>query len=370
MFRRLQFVLTFSLVASILAFTIGCGSTSKTTPSQNNVSVMATVPAAGATGVNTTTAIQISFSGAVNPATVNSTNIQVTDASKNAVAGTVSYNATTNTASFAPSAPLAANATFTVTVSSVASASGGVMATPFTETFTTAAAPTAATQYQESLFGGYNTTNGQVSVDTSGNVTIQLTGATASTTFAVQFCPNYEVDTTQPACISLGSMTTDSNGNANTTVMFPQPGAWAGQFQVSTANSGYSTQLAGNFNAETFMATPVPLNTANGGILGSGSQSLLNNGSITYSNGSFVIVLNGAAPNTSFSVTESGIPLGTSESFELVDSQGNGSWTTDANGDVTFTVLDDGYGGDMLEIFQNTGTGAGFIGGFSVPSAK
>ena len=184
MFRRLQFVLTFSLVASILAFTIGCGSTSKTTPSQNNVSVMATVPVAGATDVNTTTAIQISFSGAVNPATVNSTNIQVTDASKNAVAGTISYNATTNTASFAPSSALDANATFTVTVSSVASASGGVMATPFTETFTTAAAPTAATQYQESLFGGYNTTNGQVSVDTSGNVTIQLTGATASTTFA------------------------------------------------------------------------------------------------------------------------------------------------------------------------------------------
>ena len=96
-------------------------------------------------------------------------------------------------------------------------------------------------------------------------------------------------------------MTTDSNGNANTTVMFPQPGAaWAGQFPVSTANSGYSTQLAGNFNAETFMATPVPLNTANGGILGSGSQSLLNNGSITYSNGSFVIVLNGAAPRYFF----------------------------------------------------------------------
>jgi Big-like domain-containing protein len=370
MFRHLQFVLTISMVASILAFTIGCGSSSKTTSSQNNVSVMATVPAAGATGVNTTAAIQISFSGAVNPATVNSTNIQVTDASKNAVAGTVSYNATTNTASFAPTAPLAANSTFTVTVSSVAGASGGVMATPFTDTFTTAAAPTAATQYQESLFGGYNTTNGQVSVDTSGNVTVQLTGATASTTFSVQFCPNYEVDTTQPACIPVGSVTTDSSGNGTATTTFPDPGAWAGQFQVSSANSGYSTQLAGNFNAETFMATLVPLITVNGGILGYESQGPLQSGTVTYSNGSFTIVINGGSINTGYSVTESGIPLGTSESFELSDSQGNTTFTTDANGNVTFNVLADGYGGDMIEVYEDTSSGAGFIGGFGVPAPK
>ena len=146
--RRLTFILTSFLLASFLFLLAACGGSSHPA-----ISVASTVPATGATGVSTTAAIQITFSSAANPNTINSTNIQVTDAAQNPVPGTVTYNSTTNTATFTPTAALAANTTYTLSVTAVAASSGNAMSTPYTATFTTAASSTPTAQYQTPLFG-------------------------------------------------------------------------------------------------------------------------------------------------------------------------------------------------------------------------
>jgi methionine-rich copper-binding protein CopC len=353
------------LISSLLLFLAACGGTSHPA-----ISVASTVPATGATSVSTTAAIQITFSGAANPNTVNSTNIQVTDSNHNPVAGTVTYNSTTSTATFTPSTALAANMTYTVTVTAIASSGGNAMTTPFTTTFTTAASSTSSAQYQSPLFGSANSSNGQVSLDTSGNVTVQLTGATAGTTFSVQFCPAALVNSSITySCFSVGTVTSDASGNANTTMTFPQSGSWAGDFQLLTGTTvDYSTTIAGTGASQTYLSQLEPTTTVNGkGLEGSGAQDPLTSGSITLSAGALQYTLTGAAPNTAYSAGEClTIAIGDSSCYELYTSQNQGAFTTDANGNVTFSVLDDGEGGDMLQAFSSSGK-AGFIGGFTVP---
>jgi len=360
--RNLFLILTASLLITFILFLAACGSSSHPA-----ISVASTVPATGATGVSTTAAIQITFSSAANPNTVNSTNIQVTDPNKNPVPGTVTYNSTTNIATFTPTTPLAANTTYTVTVTSVASSSGNAMAAPFTATFTTAASGTPSAQYQAPLLDNA----GQISIDTSGTVTVQLTGATASTTFTVQFCPAADVDTSVTySCFTVGTVTTDSSGNANTTMTFPQSGSWAGDFQLLTGTTlDYSTTISGTGASQTYLSQLEPTSTVNGkGLDGSsGPQDPLTSGSITLSGGALQYTLAGAAPNTSYSAGEClTIAIGNSSCYTLYNNQNVSGFTTDANGNVTFSVLDDGEGGDMLQAFSSSGK-AGFIGGFSVP---
>jgi len=75
------------------------------------------------------------FSEAVQPATVA---FSVKDAANVAVAGSVAYDSVTRTATFTPSAPLAAGAVFTASVSGAKDLSGNTLAAPVTWSFTTA----------------------------------------------------------------------------------------------------------------------------------------------------------------------------------------------------------------------------------------
>ena len=72
-------------------------------------------PGFNATDVLLDTTITATFSKAMNASTINSTSFTV--ANGGAVAGTVSYNPTTRTATFDPTAPLTANTTYTVALS-------------------------------------------------------------------------------------------------------------------------------------------------------------------------------------------------------------------------------------------------------------
>jgi len=74
--------------------------------------ISARTPLAGASSVPLTTAITATFTRAADPATVG---MSVKDAGGTAVAGTVSYDAATKTARFAPVSALAASTTYTVT---------------------------------------------------------------------------------------------------------------------------------------------------------------------------------------------------------------------------------------------------------------
>jgi hypothetical protein len=250
------------------------------------------------------------------------------------------------------------------------------MASSFTSTFSTiASSPTY--QYRASLFSWPNPTsiNGQVSVDTAGNVTVQLTGATASKTFTAQFCPAYDAGAgaSPPACLTIGSVSTDASGNGSSTTMFPKPGSWAGDFQVTVdaMMTGYMTGLQSSTTAATsgqiYMSTLQPETTANGtGVSRWTTQSPLTSGTVTYSNGSVEFAVTGATPNALYDTIESEtVALDSSGSYAM------GSLTTGSggNGSTTASLAGGSGSGDMFQVdpASTSPYSAGYIGGFSVP---
>jgi len=122
--------------------------------------VSSTVPADSTTNVNTGAALSATFSVPMNAATLNSSTFMLT-AAGGAVAGTVSYNSGTNTATFTPSAALAPSTAYTATITTGAQGStGAALASNYTWSFTTGTSPSAVavsfgTTYQTiSGFGG------------------------------------------------------------------------------------------------------------------------------------------------------------------------------------------------------------------------
>ncbi len=226
-------------------------------------------------------------------------------------------------------------------------------------------------QYQVSLVntGDETSLHGQISVDTSGLVTTELTGATASTAYTVQFCPAPAQDY---SCFNVGDLTTDGSGNAKTTFKFPTSGSWAGDFQVTTGGATqFQTDIAPSMIAgQVYLAALQPSSTANGhGIFINNfvpsSQDPLSSGTIRWSNNMLQEDLKGASPNTTYGAGECPIYFG-SNCYALYDQNMNSAFTTDANGDVSFSVSLDGVSGDILEV-DAPADRAGFVAGFKVP---
>ena len=92
-----------------------------------------------ATGVPVDEPVVIQFSEAMQAATVNMSTVLVKNGG-NVVNGTVSYDPTTNRATFVPTAAFAANTSYGVTVTSVAKDLAGNALTPFTGSITTTTA--------------------------------------------------------------------------------------------------------------------------------------------------------------------------------------------------------------------------------------
>jgi hypothetical protein len=109
--------------------------------------VTSVTPADGASGVSTGTAITVQFSEALDPTTVTSSTIQLLNSSGSAVAASVSYNASTFTATLTPSAALSTNSNYKILVHGGSSgavikdAADTPLAANFSSTFTTAAPP-------------------------------------------------------------------------------------------------------------------------------------------------------------------------------------------------------------------------------------
>lgn len=100
--------------------------------------VVTTSPVSGATGVAVGSAITVTFSEAVNPATISADSLSLSDGQAN-VSGTVSYDNATNTATFTPTTYLAYNTTYNVTVSTaVTNAAGTHLGAAASWSFTTA----------------------------------------------------------------------------------------------------------------------------------------------------------------------------------------------------------------------------------------
>jgi subtilisin family serine protease len=100
--------------------------------------VIAKTPAAGATGVPTTTTVTATFNESVVASSIVFT---LQDPSGKPVPASFAYNDGTHTATLTPSSPLALVSTYTATISGAKDAAGNVMPSPVSWSFTTEAAP-------------------------------------------------------------------------------------------------------------------------------------------------------------------------------------------------------------------------------------
>ncbi|MBI5018195.1 MAG: Ig-like domain-containing protein [Deltaproteobacteria bacterium] len=112
--------------------------TTGSAPDTTAPTVVSTAPTNGATGVPAGTAVAVSFSEAMNPATLTAATFTLTRAGV-PVTGNVTYAPATLTATFTPAGPLAESTAYVATVTTGAQdAAGNALAANFTFGFTTA----------------------------------------------------------------------------------------------------------------------------------------------------------------------------------------------------------------------------------------
>jgi thiamine monophosphate synthase len=212
-----------------------------TTRDDTGPTVIATSPAGGATSVAPATPITVTFSEAMDPTTISASTIGLKVTSSGAaVAGAVSYNATTHVATFIPSATLAQTTAYTLTVAgTVKDVAGNQMATPFVVGFTTGdtIAPTVVT---------VSPRNDSTGVSASSAVQVAFSEAmTASTiTTSTIFLTNASTSAVVPASVALNAAT-------NTATLTPSAALAGSTTYTLTVTTGVK-DLSGNSLATTF----------------------------------------------------------------------------------------------------------------------
>ncbi len=159
---------------------------------------------------------------------------------------------------------------------------------------------------------------GMVSVSSTGDVTIQVSGAQPRSSYPWSFCPLLG------GCFDLGQiLMTDASGNGQVTFHFPKTGNWAGYFSAQAGTSVIDTQDAAHVAMTSILVNSnglngsAPCTSGNCGVIDPG------HGSVTVANGSAHIVITGGLPNHTYEVVLQG--GGTTQ----------GSMTTDASGNAT-----------------------------------
>jgi hypothetical protein len=111
-------------------------------PDTNAPVVSAVSPTNNATGVSIGTTVTVTFSEAMNPATINTNTITLSNSTGGLVLATVAYNGATNTAVLTPNSPLALSTSYTVRVVGVQDLASNTLASAFISFFTTQAPDT------------------------------------------------------------------------------------------------------------------------------------------------------------------------------------------------------------------------------------
>lgn len=169
----------------------GTGPSSDTTPP----SVASTDPAAGASGASRTGSVQVTFSEPIAPATVTGTSFTVTEAGSG-VSGTV--KASGSVATWTPAADLASGTQYTATLSTaVTDVAGNALASSVTWNFSTNSAPTVATSSQVDATRGTDVTldaSGSTDPDPGQTLTFawsQVYGTTVTLSGATSAAPTF-----------------------------------------------------------------------------------------------------------------------------------------------------------------------------------
>src|ERR1039458_6471256 len=129
----------------LLIFSPGCcntGANQGTNPGLTPPTVISVAPVAGAAGVCPNTILTATFSVAMNSTSINGATFTLTGPGTTPVAGVVTYDASSKTATFTPSSPLALSTLYTATITTGATDEVGVaLASNFVWTFTTGSNP-------------------------------------------------------------------------------------------------------------------------------------------------------------------------------------------------------------------------------------
>src|ERR1700675_4584299 len=125
----------------LLIIGAGCSDPDKAgNPGTTPPTVISVEPPNGSAGVCPSTIVTATFSKAMNPATINDTTFLLAGPGTTAVAGGVTYDAPSNTATFTPSSALALSTLYTATITTGATDTfGNTLASDFVWTFTTGA---------------------------------------------------------------------------------------------------------------------------------------------------------------------------------------------------------------------------------------
>jgi len=163
----------------VWSFTITGPATDTTAPT-----VTLTAPANAATGVCINKAISATFSEAMDPLTITTANFTVAG-----VTGTVTYDATTNIATFTPASNLAASTTYTATITTGAKdLAGNALASNYVWSFTTGTT-TCTTAPSLGTAGTFGAFGGGAGITNQGTLTIINgdIGTTAASTLITGF---------------------------------------------------------------------------------------------------------------------------------------------------------------------------------------
>jgi hypothetical protein len=129
--------------------------------------VTATAPTNSATGIGTNAAVSVTFSGNIDPNTVDPANITLSDGGS--IPLSASYNASAMTMTVTPMAPLPPSALITLTLNGITDQDGDALnPTPYQLQFTTGAGP----DYSGPVLTQSNIVNGQTGVPVTSNFTL------------------------------------------------------------------------------------------------------------------------------------------------------------------------------------------------------
>jgi hypothetical protein len=157
-----------------------------TTPDTTPPTVAVSAPVNGATNVAATATVRATFDEGMNASTITAANFELRDPSSALVAGTITYDAGTRVATFAPASMLGNSKTYTATIkggtSGVKDAAGNALAANYAWSFTTAATTPPPPTGGAVLKLGFDEGSGTIANDTSGSNNDGMLSGTTWTT--------------------------------------------------------------------------------------------------------------------------------------------------------------------------------------------
>ena len=289
-------------------------------PDNTAPTVIAVSPLNGATNVPTSTTVQVTFSEAMDQATITSTTVSLKNTVTSAVVtATLAYDVGTNRVTLTPSGPLSNATGYTLTVLSGATGvkdlAGNALAATFTASFTTAA----VTDVTAPTIVSRTPANAATNVATNTNVTITFSEAMDASTI------NSTNITIKPTAGGANlTATVTCNSPCTTATLDPAADLLNNTNYTVTVTTGVK-DLAGNALAAnststftTIADTIAPTVTATSPVNGATGVATSTTVTVTFSEDMDASTLNSPATNFRLNVTVGGAVVAGSVSYNAV----------------------------------------------------